>query len=83
MEKQNRAEWLKKLIAITKDICCDENLEITEQTQIKTFLDSLDVMELTCQLEKHLPKQITDSSVEAWNTFGDILDTILIISEDE
>jgi acyl carrier protein len=56
---------------------------ITEETEISQTMDSLDVVELCMQLEKTSNKSITDSSVERWETFKDVVDTYLIVCSDE
>lgn len=47
--------------------------EITEETQLVDFADSLDIIEIVMDLEEKLDIEIDDAQVEALNTVADLV----------
>lgn len=86
MKIQTREQALEKVKSTIDKLGFDnagqnlESSEITEETNLKDFMDSLDVVEFTMELEKETDKSITDSSVESWETVKDVIDTLLIVA---
>lgn len=82
METQTRESALEK-IKETLQHLGNEYESVTEETPITEILDSMDVFEFAIELEKTTEKSITDSSIESWETFKDVIDTYLIVSGNE
>jgi acyl carrier protein len=49
--------------------------KFTENTLLPTFLDSLEIIDLTMRIEEEVGCSITDFTVESWNTIGDVATT--------
>lgn len=79
METQTRESALEK-IKETLQTLGNEYESVTEETPITEILDSMDVLEFAIELEKTTEKSITDSSIESWETFKDVVDTYLIVA---
>jgi acyl carrier protein len=54
-----------------------EASEITPETIIDEFLDSLDKVEIVVAIERKLNCHISDLEVEEWETITDIIDTYI------
>lgn len=70
-------EWfkmnLKKSCLVSPDKI--DQMEVTDKLGDDLGMDSLDVLETSADLEKHLNCIIQDQETENWKTVGDILTT--------
>jgi len=73
----NREQATKDVMDIVLDFTNLDASEITPETIIDEFLDSLDKVEITVQIERKLNCHISDLEVEEWETVSDIVDSYL------
>lgn len=66
-------EATNQVFEIIQDVICLQEHEITSETPLENIMDSLDVVEVTLEIEKRLNCQIKDSEVEEWETVQDII----------
>jgi acyl carrier protein len=65
------------VMEIVLDLTNLEASEITPETKLDEFLDSLDIVEIAVQIERKLNCHISDLEIEGWETMTDIIDTYI------
>lgn len=76
MEKSTALENVLSIIKNTFDI---QTENLTLETKLSSFLDSMDIIELSMEMEKELSRGITDHVIESWQTLGEVVDTYLLL----
>ena len=71
----------KVLSIIDKNGHATEN--ITLETSLENYIDSLDQVEIVLEIEKELNTHIADDEVEKWKTIGDIVSTYELFSNNK
>lgn len=80
--KDQKSEMMAVITAILTEKLGVSESEITENAKLTSDLgaDSLDVVELSMEIEKRLGIRIPDSSMNSISTVGDILTTVYALS---
>jgi acyl carrier protein len=77
---------LKEIIDMMNDVCLmpkDYNSNINLETKTSDVIDSLDIVELSIEIEKNTNGKITDYTMENWKTIGDIVETYKNLKDNE
>jgi acyl carrier protein len=66
-------EATNEVFEIIQDVVCLQEHEFHSETLLEDVMDSLDVVEITLEIEKKLNCRIEDSEVEEWKNVQDIV----------
>ncbi len=73
-----REEILERLTGVLREIMCDDNLEVTEESSLMDDIgvDSLEAMELLMDLESEFEITLPEKGAEELVTVKDVIDFI-------
>ena len=81
MKKQITLDLIINLLISNKLIEKEKEKSITLDSSLNQYIDSLEIIELSIQIEKIQDKSIPNISVENWKTFGDVVETYLNLQD--